>query len=213
MLYAISIQLGEALAARKVPYRVTYGPEPIPQGITSPHIVILRDRKTGDHVTAPRQTSAQTTLTAPNPHVVMNRFLGATCRVFAKSTKASAIVADHERIADQVIDQVLVALRSIVNARRNTWTLGAGHLLTDDEIKALGLEAWPGGVYEQAFSIDRGVTDRPYAGESTAAHGEPTKADEAIMGTDVTTVATTIDDSESPGVSTTLPDATTRIDS
>lgn len=191
MLAAITYQLREALEARGVPFPVVYGPQRLAQSVLAdPHVVVERDRQQGDTVRPP-------TVVMRNPRLDHVRGVGAVVRVFAKSGDLGAKVEDHERVADHVLDQVLVALRAIVAARRTWWRIKSARLLSGAELEAREILGWPGVVYELRCEIDRGVTDANYAGEG---RGEKSPTD----------IKTSLDTSGSPGPSTSLPGATTR---
>jgi hypothetical protein len=206
VLLSISYQLREDLQARGVPFDVVYGPERLGQTpLAASHIVLERDRATGDEllpVTAHRR----------NPRVDHVRGIGATLRVFARSTAAGAGPGDHERVADRVVDQCLISLRAIVAARRTQWRLRSAKLLSADEAGERGLETWPGVIYEARFVIDRGVADAGWTEAETAAAAAGTAtADEATFGgAHGVSVATTLDTSDGPAGSDELPSATTR---
>jgi len=201
MLAAITDQLREALVTRKVPFEVVYGPDRNDaSAFSGPRIVIERDREAGDEVLPPRTGRK-------NPSVIYTRVISARARIFAQSTMAGATSADHERLADQVVDHLLVALREIIVARKNAFGIGNGGLLTAEQLDADGLRTWPGAVYEQPFTVDRGVLDTVWAGEAAAG----TEATEAEAG-GVTgfTIGGVLDVSDSPASTTDLPGSTTR---
>lgn len=207
MLAAIAIQLGEMLADRGVPYPVVYGPERMSHGsATTPHVTVERSRALGDS-TRPNKTIRD------NPRVVFVRSIGAVCRVYARSTQSGAAPADHERVADAVVDQILVCLRTIAGGRRTIFESRDGRFLSAVDLDERGLQAWAGVVYELPFTIARGVTDGVYAGESALAYGTTPAAAEATAGGEHGFgVAITLDVGESSGSSETLPGATTRVD-
>jgi hypothetical protein len=172
-----------------------YGPEGFFQTpLANSHIVVSRDRGTGDNFMGAESNTR-------NPNVVQTFGLGSKCRVYAKSTLAGANIWDHERLAGKIMDQIVIALTEIIVARKNEFRPSIARLLTAAELKEPELQRWAGVVYELKFKINRSILDVPYDGES---------ADEATMGTGITTVGATIDTSGSPGGSTVLPNATTR---
>lgn len=197
MLAAITDQLRDKLSDRGVPYPVVYGPERMRQTpSTTSHITVMRDRAVGDVFAGPKSN-------AQNPNVIQSLQIGAKCRIYAHSTKSGANVWDHERLADAVLDQVVLALRDIVTPRKNFWTLKTARMVTPAEAGEPDLERWPGVIYELKFSVHRAVLDIDYAGES---------ADEATMGgSGISAVDAALDTSDSPDASTGLPYATTRL--
>ena len=208
MLLAISYQLRTALTAAGVPYPVVYGPEQLGQTVMAkPHIVLERDRQSGDALRPP-------TTHRRNPRLDHVRAIGATLRVFARSTTAAPGPGDHEREADRIVDQCLVALRGIVSARRTMWELRSAKLLTVEEAEAIGLETWPGVIYEVRFAVDRGVTALGWAEAAAAAGAAGTNAaDESLGfgGAHGPGTETTVDTDDSPGgPGGILPGSTTR---
>ncbi len=195
MLAAITSQLREALVTRKVPYPLVYGPERLTQGSSvSSHIVVERDRQSGDTWQAAKTHSK-------NPQRIFARGIGGVVRIYAESTRRGASTEDHERIADQVVNQVMMALRVIVVARRSEMRIRSSRLLTLDELAEAGL-TYPGVVYELRLEIGMGVDDENYAAEAPA---------EATMGGEGgVSVVTTLDTSGSPEPTTDLPSASTR---
>ena len=195
MLAAIVSQLREALVARKVPYPLVYGPERLEQGSSvRPHIVVERDRQSGDTWQAAKTNNA-------NPQRIFARGIGGVVRIFAQSTKRGAAVEDHERIADKLVNQTMMALREIVVARRSALSIKSSRLLTLAELAEAGL-TYPGAVYELRIEIGMGVDDENYAAE--------TPAETTMGGEGGVSVTTTLDTSGSPEPTTDLPGAKTR---
>ncbi len=202
MLPNITAQLRDALVLRKVPYPVRYGPLPQqPSATSESQIVVERDREAGDDVAATRTHKR-------NPKIVYARTIGAKVRIYARSSVAGADQGNHERLADQLVDHVLIALREIIVARGNHFEPGTSKLLTAGQLAEEELQTWPGVVYELAFTFDRGVRDAEWAGEAE----EGTAATEATAGGDTGfgVVVGSPDVSDSPGFDEGLPGATTR---
>jgi hypothetical protein len=159
MIASFTDDLRAALVTRGVPYAVVYGPERLRQTVLAePHIVVMRDRQQGETFRGPKTTKQ-------NPPLDHVRTMAVRCVVYGKSYLAGASVADHERVADKVVDQIVIAMRAIVNERQTEWVLTGGRLLSDTDLAEDGLEAWPGVAYELRFTVDRGVRDETYAGE------------------------------------------------
>lgn len=200
MLAAITDQLRAALEARGVPVKsipVIYGPESLGQTtLAQSHIVVERDRMAGD-------TWGPSRVPMRNPKQVFSVSVGAVCRIFARSSLSGARNQDHERIADTLAAQTMIALREIIIARKTLWQVTSSKLLTKDEMSERDLQTWAGVVYEIRFSIDRAALDTDYAGEAAA--------EATAGGTDGFGVVTTLDTSTSTGAGTDLPDATTRV--
>lgn len=160
MMHSITLEVGAELRARGVPFAVVYGPERMGTTVTSaPRIVIERDRKAGDGVGPARSVHT-------NPHMRAVRAIGCVARIFGKSNAAGAGVQDHEAIADQLVDKVLVALDKVVRSNQTLWRPVSGKFLTAEDLAARGLTTWPGVVYELQFTVDRGVFDTDFAGEA-----------------------------------------------
>ena len=161
MIYEITREVEAELRAQACPVPVVYGPERQGAGvaITTSRIVIERDRGRGDETKPGRARTL-------NPRMVAVRGIGAICRIYAQSTLTGAAVHDHERLADQVIDKVTVALHKIVSRRQTEWRISSAKLLTREELALRGLEVWPGVVYEIHFSVDRGVFDTTWTEEA-----------------------------------------------
>jgi len=196
MLAAITSQLRDSLQARLVPHPVRYGPERATQSSSvRPHVTIERDRQQGDTI-GPPPTNRR------NPRLLYKRGIGGICRVFAHSTVAGAQVEDHERDADKVINQVIIALRDIIVARKSAMRIRSSRFLTASELAEAGL-TYPGVVYELRFEVDMGVADTNYQAEA---------ADESTFGGEHgTSVGTTLDLTDGPDPTTDLPSASTRI--
>jgi hypothetical protein len=196
MLSAICNELRAALQARGVPYDVVYGPERMAQSsLARTHIVLERDRTLGDAYLPP-------TTHTRNPRLDHVRRIGAVLTVYARSGEPGATIADHERLADHIVDQALVALRGIVAARRTLWDVTGARLLSAGESADRALEAWAGVVYEVKLAIDRGVADTPFDGAAAV--------ERTMGGATGARIGTALNITGSPGTSTDLPGATTR---
>jgi len=157
VIYEITREVETELKARGVPLPVVYGPERGDLTITFARIVIERDRDKGDAIGPGRGRTV-------NPQMVAIRSMGAVCRVYAQSTESGAGVHDHERMADQAVDRIHVALEKIVKLRTTLYHVTAAKLLSAQELAMRGLLQWPGVVYELRFSVDRGVFDTDWTG-------------------------------------------------
>jgi len=157
MLHAISLELAPALKARGVPFPVVYGPERLDvMSVGKTRIVLERDRGGGDSVGAGRARTR-------NPRLILTRGIGFVLRVFAQSTESGAGVWNHERLADSIVDKVLVCLTGIIEERRTLWRIASSGLVPAIELSQVGLERWPGVVYQITGSIDRGVADTSWS--------------------------------------------------
>lgn len=158
MLRELSSEMQSELDARSCPFRIIYGPERAPISLVNCRVVVERDRGGTENVSAPKSR-------APNPHMVAVRSTAGKCRVFAKSSLPGASVSDHERVADQMVDKLTVALHTCARRRNTEYRISGSHVLTPEELQLSDLEAWPGVVYEFKFEVDRGVFDTTWTGE------------------------------------------------
>jgi hypothetical protein len=101
-----------------------------------------------------------------NPKRFMTRLIGAKGTIYSKSPKAGALVFEHRRRCEQILDMTLAAL-SRVHAVRNgkgAFLPSSGRFITPDDLAA---SERPGGaVYEFTFTIQRGVTDVTWTGDA-----------------------------------------------
>lgn len=159
MIYELTQRVATEMTAKSCPFPVLYGPERMaPSAINSTRVVIMRDRQGSEAVDAPRTQQR-------NPKAVMMRGIPGVLRVYATSTVAGAAVQDHEDLADQIVDLLLVAIRKVVTTAKTMWRIVSAGLLSAEALQLIGLETWPGVVYEMKFVVDRGVMDAPYTGE------------------------------------------------
>lgn len=185
MIHAIFVQLRDALAAKGVPFQITYGPPQTPMKVGDTRLAFFRDYTAGDAI-GPRKSQHQ------NPRQIATRSMTFVVRIYAQSTKPAAARWEHEEIAEQLADAVHVALHDIALRGRTLMRIGRMGYVQDDTS-----DGWLGVVYEIRFQIDRGVADLTWTGEA---------APEAIAGSMSTSL-----DVDGPGAATDLPSATTRI--
>lgn len=161
MIYEISHELSAELRARGVPYPVIYRESRTRTigSVPDTRIVIERDRRGGDQAGNPISQFK-------NPRRVASRRIGVLIRVFAQSTIDGAREPDHEDLADEIIDHVEMALRVVLVKRKTFHAIAQSKLLDGEEMAALGIEQWPGVVYELRVLIDRNVIDRNFIGEA-----------------------------------------------
>ena len=195
MIYQLAQLVKSELAAQGCPYSVVYGPERAPYSLSTPRIVIERDRTSSETIAAPRARMA-------NPVNVATRIIACKARVFAQSTLGGATVGNHEAEADLVVDKLICAIFKCVRIQKKLFEFGQGKLLGADELKYSGLEAWPGVVYELEFTVDRGVFQTTWT--------QAAKAEATLGGEDGVVFGTTI---SAGGVlpGTALPHVTTEI--
>lgn len=178
MLYDVAKIVSTELIARGCPLKVIYGPERLQDvGLTDSRIVIERPRPGSDPVLPPRASKL-------NPPRRAEREIAGVVRVYGHSTLAGARVQDHEEIADQAVDLVIVCLQIAAARLETTMSVGAGGYLSASDVDLEELESWPGVVYELPMSIRRAVYDRTWAGEAKSTTDDFSIA---VSGTCVTT--------------------------
>jgi hypothetical protein len=101
-----------------------------------------------------------------NPRRYYTGNIGASIRVYAKSAKAGAKEFEHRRLARVVVDLCLVALRTIRAERKTGLAIGAGAFVEIEDLE--GSSSKGGAVYDLAFTVERGVADRTFAGAIAA---------------------------------------------
>ena len=199
MIYSITRELETALKAKGVPLPVVYGPERSGTALTRPRIVVERDRQAGDVVKwSPR-------VPMRNPRAVDRRMQGVQIRIYAKSDLSGAGVWDHERIADHSVDAILVALRGIIESRKNEIAVQSSRFLNAAELDET-LQTWPGVVYEIKLQIDRGVFESIWSLETSAV-----AAPVAIIGGEHGIGISTSLTASGSGVNSALPSASTEV--
>ena len=196
MLRELSSEMQSELDVRACPFRIVYGPERAPISLVNCRVVVERDRGGTENVSSPKSR-------APNPHMVAVRSTAGKCRVFAKSSLPGASVSDHERVADQMVDKLTVALHTCVRRRNTEYRISGSHVLTQEELQLSDLEAWPGVVYEFKFEVDRGIFDTTWTGEK-----RPTAE---MGGTGGVSIGTSVSIGDSANAND-LPSAETRIE-
>lgn len=160
MIAYVAKLVATAIASRSCPVPVAYAKRLPAYGETQ--IVFSRPRAKVD-ISGPPAT------TKTNPPRRAQRGIVGTVRVYARSTLAGARTEDHEDLADQIVDFLIVALQSAAATIKTTMSIGAGGFLTPAELEREGLEAWPGVVYELPITVQRGVFDRTWEGEAAVA--------------------------------------------
>jgi hypothetical protein len=99
-----------------------------------------------------------------NPRRHWTRNIGAKITIYAKSPQSGAVEFEHRRVAEQVLDQVLVALRHIAARRKIGLAIGAGKFATVAALESSDRQG--GAVYELAVSFERGVAEVTWVGAS-----------------------------------------------
>lgn len=168
MIYNIMRETAAILQTRKVPFDLFYGPETKPPTtITRPRAVFLRP---------PRADRAAFNDSAGQ----LMRSLRFDVLVFVQSTIAGSNKWNHERVADQFVDQLMRAVRQVCTLRiQPCRPAGSWGLLDEKELELLDLKTWPGAVYGLGFEVDRGVKEENWLGEeaATVAFADPNDPD------------------------------------
>lgn len=158
MIYTMHRDIAAILAARKFPVRVIYGPERTVRESYDPTIVIERDRNGSDRVTAP--VGQQT-----NPRKYAMRSLAVSATIYTVSTLPGAMIQDHERECEKLIDAFIVALYEWqASARAGAVAIGEARYLSAADRN--DVETWPGVAYRLRFTVPRAVQALTYQGEA-----------------------------------------------
>lgn len=165
MIYELSQAVETRIQSKKFPLRVVYeSPERMQPGFQDCRIVFMRDREQGDTFQSPRGAQQ-------NPKKVADRIVGARALLWIRSSLDGAMLGDHERECEKVVDAVFSALRpaAIAVGKIDLLTVGEARYLAPKELVDLGVskavvEAWPGVVYSLRFKVPRAVHDLDYDG-------------------------------------------------
>lgn len=158
MIYTLARDVGAKLLARKFPVRVAYGPERLQREGYDPVIVIERDRGGSDRI-------GPAVGVQRNARKRMVRMLAVRATIYAVSTLPGAMIHDHERDCERLIDALLVALDEWQAAER----AGALEISEARYLAAADrndVETWPGVVYVIRFFVRRAVYALTYEGDA-----------------------------------------------
>lgn len=186
MMGPIFLEMRRRLAAKGVPYELTYGPPKTAPKVGATRISFYRDYTQGDSFGPPRGQRL-------NPRQVAVRVVSLAFKIFACSTKPGAERFDHEEIADDIVEQLRVELDKLAYLAKTRVHDWRGGFEPDDSI-----DTWSGVVYVLRAQIDRGDFDRSWLGDA---------APEATNWRTSTTL-----EANGPGADSSLPTATTRLD-
>lgn len=176
MIREIGVELSAKLKERGVPFVVEIGPEKTATASYAiERIVIGHDRDGADRFLPVRSQH-------PNPKHHSTRSMACVITIYAKSPRAGALQWEHDRRANDALDQVIVALDEIAQTRKNAWQLASGRFVTPDNFKDSDQAA--GAVYELKFFFERGVRAQTWRGEA-----RPEITLEGIKNTDAITTA------------------------
>ena len=189
MIHELFLTTKATLKANGVPFECVYGPQPVPDKVGGTRIEFQRDTTAGDQMHPPRSQMV-------NPRQYAVRAMGVLIRIFARATLAGAQRHDHERVAEKLADQVYIGLYKAVRAAKTMMRVVRAGFVSDSPDTP---DNWSGVVYELRVQVDRGVHDLTWTDDAAA---------EATLS--ATSGATSLD-LDGPGVSTSLPNATTRM--
>lgn len=180
MIYEMHRDITETLRSRKFPFPVYYGPERHKRDRFDTSIIFERDRGSSD-VVEPVKGAQR------NPRKREVRELAAMATIFAKSTLPGALIGEHERLCEQLVDAVIIALEEWGTATGAGYIpiteakyLSAAEFLAELEAPAQisMFEGWPGVVYRLKFRVPRGMRVETFLGEA-----QPTGAAAGVSNT------------------------------
>ena len=159
MIHQMSVDVAADLQERKFPVTVVYGPErTLREAWHSALIVFERDREQGDTIDVVRGTQR-------NARRRYTRGVGVKVTVYAKSGVSGAMVHEHEREADAIVDGLVTQLdRWAVEGKAAPLEWTESRFLTPEEVDESELGA--GAVYRLRFRVGRGVDERDYEGSA-----------------------------------------------
>lgn len=158
-VFEVAHELGVKLEAAKFPFLVEYAPERIDRSDTAnPVILVARDRMNGENILPPAQFQV-------NGRKMLGRACGVEIKVYARSSLPAPMIAEHEELADYIVDAVLCALYEIEKEGKFSpfEFTEARFMFPEEVVTAAGEpELWPGVVYVLRFKIARAVVKRDY---------------------------------------------------
>jgi len=151
MLYEITKELATALAAKKFPYPVVYGPLPVrATGVSRMYVQVERDRGGNEPFAAPHSQHL-------NPPVFWKRTILGKVTIYAQSTLTGARSQDHERVADKIADMVASAIY-VIGKKRKLLSVGiTGRMVPAGDLENKELQQWPGAIYQMNVTLTRSV--------------------------------------------------------
>lgn len=161
MIREIGVELQAYLRAKGFPFAVVDGPEPTKTVTWGRERIVIEHGDGTDSFGPPVSQSI-------NPKVRRTRTPSYKLTIYAKSAKSGATVFEHKRRAEQVLDAVLVGMDYVARAptRRSRWNPVAGRFITPVDLE--GSEIPGGAAYELAFTFDRAVMEKTWAGTAAA---------------------------------------------
>jgi hypothetical protein len=163
LIAAVAAGALEKLRERNFPHkRIEYGPEAFTRCPNGNAIIMSRDFGAGDKFFAPTGSSPQGRVNS-NGRVISRRDIGGQCWVFAKAGVPHATLADHEYLADQVVDGLQCALYRWASEARQPVEIAGGGVVAPQDLPGI-FERFPGIVYRFTFTVARGVPDSTFDG-------------------------------------------------
>lgn len=156
MIYELARDVGLSLEARKFPVRVVYGPERTAREGYDPVIVIERDRAGSDSLEPAHGFQR-------NPRKVMTRMRAVRATIYAASPLPGAMIQDHERECEKLVDALLVAIHEWQTAER-AGVLAVTEARYMSASERNDVETWPGVVYVLRFRVPFAVQKLTYLG-------------------------------------------------
>lgn len=184
MIHGLYSQIAAAVKAKGMPFEFIYGPPQVPTTVGATRLFMARDLDAGDQIGPVRGQRR-------NAKRVATRAIGVMVRIYAHSTIEGAQRHNHEGLADQIADAVLVAIHNIVRKARADYRVVRAGLVPLETT-----DGWSGVAYEIRFQIDRSVASVSWLGAAQS---------EGTFTTPVTAPSTSGPDGSD------LPSATTRI--
>lgn len=155
MIHEVGRELEAAIAAQGCPFKVFYRESTQTTTWGRNRIVIAREPE--DKVNPPRFQSR-----VPKVHYV--RDVAGVITIFAQASVTGAKEYEHERVCDDVVDMVLIALRGIAGVRKSAIAITKSTRIPIDD---LSKSERVGGVAHQiSFTIERAVSERTWAGST-----------------------------------------------
>jgi hypothetical protein len=155
------------LKGRKFPVEIVYGPERLKRaGCGAYEIAMHRDDESGDAV-HPVQASR------PNPKMWAKRALGVVATFYVASPVSGAMLSDHERDCDALVDAFLVEVIAWGEAAK-AGTIEFAESRYLNAVEYNGSENFGGVVYRLRFEVPRALLERDYNGDARAVSA-PTK--------------------------------------
>lgn len=163
MIHRFSAALSEQLKLRKWNVPVFHGPEAFARAPQSTCLVTVRD---GDvDVVGPSRGAAPNGYDpgTPSGRALASREIAGRVIVYAQSTAPNATRADHEELVDDLVDAIICAGYRWGVADRTRVSWGSGRVIDKAQYPGV-FDRWPGIIYEQPLSVQRGVVDRDALG-------------------------------------------------